>query len=186
MMTFSTAVIMRGNITVSALVDVRKGGDVWNGTRGILNYFGTSRESLSRLTNNGQFGLNVLQEKYPIVAGPGAGVVAFKTPDDWQTWYNNNGGGFGPVGQQFVEDGSYTKLREVSINYNLTGDWPKRVGGFSSIDFRLAGRNLYAWTNYSGLDPEANLGGAQFLVQGLDYFNNPLMHSFVVSISLNR
>ena len=186
MMTFSTAVTMRGNITVSALVDVRKGGDVWNGTRGILNYFGTSRETLNRNTTNGQFGLNVLQEKYPVVAGPGAGVVAFKTPDDWQNWYNNNGGGFGPVGAQFVEDGSYTKLRELSINYNMTGNWPQRMGGFSSIDFRLAGRNLYAWTNYTGLDPEANLGGAQFLVQGLDYFNNPLMHSWVLSISLNR
>jgi len=183
-MSFSTGFHIGQHITLSGLLDVRKGGDVWNGTRGILDYFGTASETLDR-TTQGQFGVNVLTDKYPVVAGPGVGVVAFKTPGDWQNWYLGNGGGFGPVGAQFIEDGSYTKLRELSLTYNHTGRIPAEAG-FSSIDIRIGGRNLHTWSNYRGLDPEANLGGAEFLTQGLDYFNNPQVRSFVISLGFNR
>jgi hypothetical protein len=36
------------------------------------------------------------------------------------------------------------------------------------------------------MDPEVNLGGAEWLTQGVEYFNNPTTRSFVFSISLNR
>jgi len=51
---------------------------------------------------------------------------------------------------------------------------------------RIAGRNLHTWTKYRGLDPESSLGGAEFLTQGIDYFNNPLTRSFVIALTLNR
>ncbi len=183
-MSFSTGLHIGQHITLSGLLDVRKGGDVWDGTRGILNNFGTSIETLDRNTQ-GVFGKNVLVDKYPVVAGPGVNVVAFSTPQQWQTWYNNNGGGFGPVGAQFVEDGSFAKLRELGLTYNLTGRIPA-MAGFSSMDLRVAGRNLHTWTKYKGLDPEANLGGAEFLTQGLDYFNSPQVRSLVLSVGFNR
>jgi TonB-linked SusC/RagA family outer membrane protein len=185
-LSFSSTIRIGPHLTFSGLLDVRKGGDVWNGTRGILNSFGTGIETLDRTTTDGQFGVNFLTNRYPVVAGPGVGVVAFQSMTDWQNWYSNNGGGFGPVGAQFVEDGSFTKLRELSVIYNLTGRIPQMLGGFSSMDIRLAGRNLHTWTKYTGLDPEANLGGAEFLTQGLDYFNNPQVRSFVIAIGLTR
>lgn len=185
-MSFSSGLHVGKHLTLSGLLDVRKGGDVWDGTRGILENFGTSIETLDRTNTNGQFGVNVLTDKYPVVAGPGVGVVAFKTPTDWQNWYLGNGGGFGPVGAQFIEDGSFAKLRELSLTYNLTGRVPQMLGGFSSVDLRIAGRNLHTWTKYKGLDPEANLGGAEFLTQGLDYFNSPQVRSFVISLGFNR
>jgi hypothetical protein len=185
-LSFSSTIRIGPHLSFSGLLDVRKGGDVWNGTKGILNYFGTGIETLDRTTTDGQFGVNFLTDHYPIVAGPGVGVVAFRSMTDWQNWYNNNGGGFGPVGAQFVEDGSFTKLRELSVIYNLTGRIPQMLGGFSSMDIRLAGRNLHTWTKYTGLDPEANLGGAEFLTQGLDYFNSPQVRSFVIAIGLTR
>ncbi len=51
---------------------------------------------------------------------------------------------------------------------------------------RLAGRNLYTWTRYTGYDPETNLGGATGHSLGLDYFNQPQARSFVITIGLNR
>ena len=60
------------------------------------------------------------------------------------------------------------------------------MAGFSSMDLRVAGRNLHTWTKYKGLDPEANLGGAEFLTQGLDYFNSPQVRSLVLSVGFNR
>jgi TonB-linked SusC/RagA family outer membrane protein len=184
---YTTSIKLFNKVTLSGLLDVRKGGEVWDGTRGILNYFGTSIESgQRRTTTNGQFGVNYLTDKYPVVTGPGAGVVAFTDYASWQAWYNGEGGGFGNTGALFVEDGSFAKLRELSIAYTLNAKFLQSLGGFTSADIRIAGRNLHTWTKYKGLDPEANLGGAEYLTQGIDYFNHPQSRSFVLSFSLNR
>jgi hypothetical protein len=187
MIGYSTSVRLLNKITLGGLLDVRKGGEVWDGTRGILNYFGTSVESgLLRTTTDGQFGVNYLTDRYPVVTGPGAGKVAFTNYAQWQQWYNGEGGGFGNTGALFIEDGSFAKLRELSIAYSFSPGILRTLGGFSSADIRFAGRNLKTWTKYKGLDPEANLGGAEYLTQGIDYFNHPQSRSFVLSFSLNR
>jgi len=186
-MSYSSSLKFFNRITVSGLLDVRKGSQVWDGTRGILNYFGTSKESGERrTTTDGQFGVNLYTDKYPVVTGPGKGVVAFTNYADWQSWYNGEGGGFGNTGALFVEDGGFAKLREVSVAYTVSGNFLRALGGFSSADIRFSGRNLKTWTRYKGLDPEANLGGAEYLTQGVDYFNHPQARSFVLSFSLNR
>jgi hypothetical protein len=165
---------------ISALLDHKEGGQVWNGTRGALYNFGTHKDTDIR----GQtftFG-----KDYPYLSGaavgPGAGTPVVIDQD----WFQGNGSGFGPVSAQFMEDGTYTKLREVSVAYTLDGKWVNNIIGLSSIDLRLAGRNLATWTKYKGIDPETNLTGAQFQTQGIDYFNNPQTRSFVISVGLNR
>jgi len=184
-MSYSTSV--RWNkISLSGLLDVRKGGSVWNGTRGVLDFFGTGIDTKNRTMTNGQYGVNYALKNYPTTAGPGKDVVPFHTPEDWQNWFLGDGGGFGTVGAQFVEDGSFAKLREISLTYTLDNPFFKKLTGFSSADIRIAGRNLKTWTKYTGFDPEVNLGGAEFLTQGLDYFINPPTRSFVLSFSLSR
>jgi TonB-dependent SusC/RagA subfamily outer membrane receptor len=59
---------------------------------------------------------------------------------------------------QYVEDGSFVKLREVALTYTLDQPWVTRY--FSrGVEVTLAGRNLHTWTDYSGYDPEVNLFG---------------------------
>ncbi|MFL5595416.1 MAG: SusC/RagA family TonB-linked outer membrane protein [Gemmatimonadaceae bacterium] len=174
-----------GKATFGALADVRKGVSVWNGTRGILLRFGTLGETLVR-ERTGTFGKDWATDVYPDVAGPGAGTVAFANANEWQDWFLSEGGGFGTTGAQFVEDASFVKLRELSLSYSFDQQWIRDRLNFSTIDIRIAGRNLKTWTKYKGLDPEANLGGAEWLTQGTDYFNNPQTRSFVLSFSLNR
>ncbi|HZE08300.1 MAG TPA: SusC/RagA family TonB-linked outer membrane protein [Gemmatimonadaceae bacterium] len=173
-------------LSLSGLLDVRKGGSVWNGTRGVLDFFGTGKDTYARTMTNGQYGVNYATNVYPTTAGPGVKVIPFQTQSDWENWFLGDGGGFGPVGAQFVEDGSFAKLREISLTYTLDNAFVKNATGFSSLDIRIAGRNLKTWTKYSGFDPEVNLGGAEFLTQGLDYFINPPTRSFVLSFSLSR
>jgi TonB-linked SusC/RagA family outer membrane protein len=173
-------------LSVSGLLDVRKGGSVWNGTRGVLDFFGTGIDTKNRTVTNGQYGVNYMTKNYPTTAGPGVNVIPFQTPNDWQNWFLSDGGGFGTVGAQFVEDGSFAKLREISLTYTLDTQMFRNLTGFSSADIRFAGRNLKTWTKYAGFDPEVNLGGAEFLTQGLDYFINPPTRSFVLSFSLTR
>jgi len=166
-------------LTVTFQVDHKQGGQVWNGTQGALEYFGTHKITDIRNTNQ-TFGTAAW---FPgAVVGPGAGTAVLID----QGWFESDGSGFSGPSAQNVEDGTYTKLREIGLQYTLTGRWVTHNLGLSSVDLRLAGRNLYTWTNYTGVDPETNLGGAGVTFQGVDYFNNPQTRSFVVSIGLNR
>ena len=85
-----------------------------------------------------------------------------------------------------LEDGSYTKLRELSVAYTFDQAWVAQRLGLSSLNVRVAGRNLKTWTDYTGYDPETNLGGAIQKTRGMDYFNMPQTRSFVVTVTLNR
>ena len=75
----------------------------------------------------------------------------------------------------FVEDGSYVKLRELSVGYTL-GSQVLRVTNLnkiaSQVKIALIGRNLYTWTSYTGFDPDVTAGGDfNFRVDGFRYPN---------------
>ena len=180
---FRNNVRIGDNLRLSALIDVKEGGAVWNGTRGALKFFGT-HEVTAPYHGAGQnetFGETFLtQYNY---SGPGVGM---SVPINWLTWFwGGIGSSFsGPAGQE-VEEGSYVKLRDVSIAYTLRNqDWLNRIG-FSTIDVQLVGRNLKTWTDYTGIDPESNLDG-QTLGRGIDYFNNPQTRSWAVNFTITR
>ncbi len=61
----------------------------------------------------------------------------------------------------FVEDATFTKLREVSLSYRFNREALSSFGldRFGSIGLSLTGRNLFTWTNYRGFDPEVGKGG---------------------------
>jgi TonB-linked SusC/RagA family outer membrane protein len=80
----------------------------------------------------------------------------------------------------FVEDGSFVKLRELSLGYRLNTeqlDELPGLGWFSSIGLSVTGRNLLTWTDYRGYDPEVGKGGGQLgsaalaRVEGFQYPN---------------
>jgi hypothetical protein len=103
-----------------------------------------------------------------------------------ETWFTGAGGVFnGPVSLN-IQPGGFVKLREVSVGYTFDQPWVTRLLGFTSIDVRVAGRNLHTWTDYVGVDPETSLLGSATSVRGINYFNNPQSRSFVFSLTLNR
>ncbi|MGQ0537451.1 MAG: SusC/RagA family TonB-linked outer membrane protein, partial [Gemmatimonadaceae bacterium] len=165
------------NLRFSALLDMRKGGDIWNGTKGALFNFGAHRDTEIRGQQR-TFGKDWLPGP---VTGPGAGKAVTLTQ---QSWFQNLGSGFVGPASQFVEDAGFIKLREVSVSYMIDQPWVRR-SGFSTIDLRLSGRNLWLDTDYTGIDPETNLGGAT-PSRGNEYFNNPQARSWVITVGLNR
>lgn len=70
----------------------------------------------------------------------------------------------------FVEDGSFWKLREVSLTATAPQSWAQRLG-VNDLALTVSGRNLATWTDYTGFDPEINYNGtsnfstAEFLTQ---------------------
>ena len=173
-----TAITVFHKVQVAALVDVRHGGQIWNGTRGALYNFGTHKDTEHR-DAPGVIGTDVLRG--PVI-GPGAG----KQVSLGQDWFAGLGGGFNGPWAQFVETAGYTKLREISIAYNWSGTFVRRAMNLSSVDFRLAGRNLRTWSSYSGLDPEMSIAGPAVPGGGADWFNSPQTRSFVITVGLNR
>ena len=73
----------------------------------------------------------------------------------------------------FVEDGSYVKLRELSLSYTFGQrllSSMRFLGESRSVKVALIGRNLKTWTNYTGFDPEASSNGDfNFRIDGFRY-----------------
>lgn len=81
----------------------------------------------------------------------------------------------------FVEDGSYLRLKNVSLGYRL----PKKAldgTGISDVRFTLVGTNLITWTNYSGLDPEVNSNNP--LLPGFERFAYPRSRTITLGANI--
>jgi TonB-linked SusC/RagA family outer membrane protein len=164
--------------SLGVLFDIREGGLVYNATHETLNYYGTSQES-ARRGQTVTFGDNYHAGP---VAGPGAGTPV--TLD--QTWFQNYAGGFPPsaIGAPFYEDGSFVKLRELSLGYEWTSRFIQHNLGLASVEVRIAGRNLYTWSKYTGADPEVDSPGAESGAHGIDYFSTPQVRTLILSVNI--
>jgi TonB-linked SusC/RagA family outer membrane protein len=82
-----------------------------------------------------------------------------------------------------VEDGSFVRIKNITLGYTLPEKWLKR-GKFSN--FRIYGtvNNLKTFTDYRGYDPEVNAFGQSQLLQGIDYGGYPLATSFIGGIQI--
>jgi TonB-linked SusC/RagA family outer membrane protein len=90
------------------------------------------------------------------------------------------------ISQVYVQDGSYLKLREVTLAYNLPESFTRGLFGSSIRQARvsLSGRNLLRFTGYRGLDPEVSNFGNQAIVRNIDVAPFPPSRSFFFSIDL--
>ncbi len=118
-----------------------------------------------------------------------AAAVADKKPlGYYDAWYSSTGG-LG-ISNLFVEDGTFTKLREVSLAYHVSRDQLASLGLISrleGIDINLSGRNLFTWTDYRGYDPEVGSTGGDTgsaVIARVDGYQYPNFRTFTAAISL--
>jgi hypothetical protein len=81
----------------------------------------------------------------------------------------------------FIEDASFTKLREVALTFTLPQQIAARAGA-ASVNLTLAGRNLHTWTNYTGLDPELNTNN-QANFNTTDFLTAPQVRYFTARLA---
>ena len=161
-----------GNLTISFQFDWVHGNNIYNLTRqwlyspagGSGGSGGVYSDFDKPVTINGKTGafVNYYQSLYNLVK-----------PTSW-----------------FVEDGSFVRLRDLSVTYDLgsivKASWLKRLTVVAS------GRNLLTFTKYSGLDPEnttnvdtqgnAITGVGAF--KGVDYFGVPNLKSYQLGVNI--
>lgn len=161
------------NFSLGFLLDWREGGDLWNGTSWALSFFGASQLTADT------------REEAPIILD---GVLSDGSPNNIpivrdQGYWTSSLGGFGAVGEQFVQDGGWIRLREVSFNYTLPSSlFSNTFVKGASVGF--VGRNLWYDWEYDGVDPETSLTG-NGNGQGFDYFNNPSTKTAMFKLNVN-
>ena len=85
---------------------------------------------------------------------------------------------------RLIEDGSFVRLRNIQLAYNLPLQAMK-VNWMRSAQVYVSGQNLLTFTKYSWWDPEVNSqGGANSIGQGIDHFSYPTSKSVTAGLRL--
>jgi TonB-dependent starch-binding outer membrane protein SusC len=91
---------------------------------------------------------------------------------------------FSPVSSRQVEDGSFLRVKSITLGYSLPKTLLKRAF-ISDLRIYVSSQNLFTFTKYSGLDPEVNRYGQSTLQQGIDYGSYPVNKSYLVGLNLS-
>ena len=146
-------------ITLNALFSYSYGNDVYNYLRSQLesgaDMSNQSTTMLSRWRTDGQ-----LTSQPKATYGDPLGNSRFS--DRW------------------IEDGSYLRLKTVSVSYRV----PVNNAFINGMDIWVAANNLWTLTKYLGVDPECSTGNS-VLTQGIDAGLVPQTQSFFVGVKIN-
>ncbi len=83
----------------------------------------------------------------------------------------------------FVEDGSFLRVKDVTLSYNFSGKM-LRSWGITRLQPYFTATNLLTWTGYSGMDPEVNQWGNSGSVQGIDWGTYPHSRTYTFGINV--
>lgn len=155
------------DITLDVFLQYTLGNDVLNATRHMLergDYPDNALISTARSWRTQGDVTDIPRLGDITVGGKGSGLNGFVNTSRW------------------IEDGSYLRLKNLSLSYNL----PKRIAGkikASNARIYVTGQNLFTFTKYKGYDPEFN-NSENILLLGLDYLNYPLPRRYVAGVNL--
>ncbi len=137
------------------------GGDIFNFTRRLaaFRFFGTLSDYQAEIEGDVPVGYYQNTELQAI----GANYGVFSIFENW------------------IEDGTFVKLREVSVSYLLPASVSNRVGT-DALRLTVYGRNLLSFDSYSGYDPETNVAGQSTGVRGYDFVEVPIPRTFGLSL----
>ena len=153
------------NLTLSFNLDIRKGGDVFNGNEAMMILTGTSVKTLDRLQPRVIDG--VLADGLQNTQTPTKNNITI-VPYYRNDYYD---GAFAEG--DFIESVDWVRMRDITIGFRLPEKIIKRQKVVRSASVFVTGTDLFLFTNYSGMDPNVNtlnsstargVGGA-----GIDY-----------------
>jgi len=153
------------NFDFNCFISGVQGNDIFNANtfdlKGMNRLFNASTDVLDRATVvNG------------VVTNPSATLPRAQGADI--NWSSAN--------QRYIEDGSYTRLKNIAVGYTFSGDAFKAY--FSKIRFYVSGQNLITITKYSGLDPEIARADANANSAGIDLGRYPQPKSVIFGLDV--
>lgn len=151
--------------TLSVLADWRAGGFVSNMTNNLYDEGGQSRDFDD--TPSGP----VFPGGGNCPAGQSLGECRYDT---------FNAGDIRP----YVQNGSYVKIREITVNYQAPQSWASRIPGAKDLRFNFSGRNLFMFSDYWSFDPEFNNFGNTNFNRFIDLAPFPSSRQFFFSVDV--
>ncbi|MFD1871031.1 SusC/RagA family TonB-linked outer membrane protein [Hymenobacter bucti] len=169
-------------LSLSTLFDFRVGGVVVNGNDYYQTTVGTSNRTLDRYKTVVFDGVVATRD----ASGNTTYTPNARPTELTQSYYTTV---LNTVGTPFIEDGSWARLRYLTLSYALPARW---LGGSSSflkgIELNVTGRNLVLLTKYTGADPETASAGAGVRgggSGGIDYGNVPATRGVDMGLRVN-
>ncbi|MCL1973490.1 MAG: SusC/RagA family TonB-linked outer membrane protein, partial [Bacteroidetes bacterium] len=165
------------NWNLSFLLDLRLGGDIYNGTeyylvsRGLSPQTTVDRNSVtfSGVVNKGTSKAPVWEEQtityqadQTYTIGGTARSGKYMIQQYWTTYLNNS--------RNFITETNWMRLRSISLSYNFK-DILKKQNFVKGLSATVTGTNLWIWTNYKGMDPEVAVSGSGTGGSGSDGFD---------------
>ncbi len=170
--------------SLSFLIDIKNGGQMWNGTLGALDYFGKSKDTEDRNKDyvwKGVMG-HVDPETGDIVSTGKSNTQKVKLDENWRFW-DGYGSGFTGPSSPYIQDADWVRLRTITLSYDFKRSVLKNVSWIRNLNLYFTGYNLWLSTPYTGIDPETSLLGASN-AQGFDYFNMPGTKSYTIGLKV--
>ncbi|MDX5436180.1 MAG: SusC/RagA family TonB-linked outer membrane protein, partial [Pontibacter sp.] len=158
------------NVSLSAQLDWRKGGNMYAGNTRLLKLYGMDAITEDRETPKVFGGSKGFFDADGNLVVEGPNDIAI--PQGQIFWQNR----MDDITESNVFSTSFVRLREVALNYTL----PQSILGdifIKSASIVLTGRNLFLITDYPNFDPETNVGGSGNF-QGIEYVTLPQTRSF--------
>ena len=158
------------NLTLGMLFDLRFGGDIFSVTNSAGYDNGLHKNTLQGRSEGYIVGEGVDQDGNPNTV-----------QTDPQTYWTRIGGGF--IGEEFIYDASFVKLREFQLSYRLPTrlfvNTPIKVASIS-----LVGRNLWLlYSNVDNLDPESIFNNTNRGI-GLEHSGVPQTRSVGLNVNV--
>lgn len=148
---------------LDALLQFSYGNDVYNGTR-------TVSESLFQFANASKKALNRWRKEGDVTDIPRAD--------------HTDPGGNRRSSTRWLEDGSYLRIKTVTLAYDVPSSLLQKVR-VSNLRLYATAQNLFTFTRYTGIDPEANSYGSTVTDLGFDYAAYPQYKTFMFGINLS-
>ena len=88
------------------------------------------------------------------------------------------------VSDNYIEDGSYIRLQNISFSYTFPKAWMKKLY-IQNLKLYCNLQNLYTWTKYKGYDPEVGSLWGNALMNGIDYgrYPSPRIYTFGLNVT---
>lgn len=169
------------NVSLSFLIDHRQGGSITSITNAIIDADGVTKRTLQGRDGGLIFGQNFFAHETAVDDDGNPNTIE----TDAETFWRGLGGRNTPVGEAFVESATNTRLRELTLGYNLPQSLLEGIGGISNVKVSVVGRNLFFFYRESDrLDPD-NMPGTSPSVEGFDSFSPPTSRSFGANIRID-
>lgn len=131
---------------------------------------------------------------YAKVTTDGNGKTFLSNPETTIPRMSNNSisneNNYGKITSRFVEDGSYLKLKNVSLTYNIPAKYLAYTKVVRGLRATIGAQNIFTLTHYKGYDPEVGAyvgqgSSASNQAIGIDFGRYPLTPMYTATINVN-